>query len=132
MAARHSVAARDRNACVTNEARIFDAIVSRSHTEMHTFVQAAKETCGTGEVGDGKLAMRSTWGGKSEGGPFHVGGLLLMAESPSVFGYFSKLVTGSAGSRTRGGASVDAKPGARVVSKASIDRRFCSGKRYGR
>ena len=90
-----------------------DAIVTRSHTEMHTFLQAAKETCGTGEVGDSHL-----WGGKSGGGH------LLIAESPSVFGYFSKLVTGSAGSRTRGAASVDAKPGARVVSKASIDRRF--------
>ena len=90
-----------------------DAIVTRSRSEMHTFLQAAKETCGTGEVGDSHL-----WGGKSGGGH------LLIAESPSVFGYFSKLVTGTAGSRTRGGASVDAKPGARVVSKASIDRRF--------
>ena len=90
-----------------------DVIVTRSHTEMHTFLQAAKE----------KLAPRGKliriWGGKSGGGYLHVGGLLLIAESPSVFGYFSKLVTGTAGSRSRGGASVDAKPGARVVSKAA-------------
>ena len=89
-----------------------DAIVTRSRSEMHTFLQAAKENLRHG--GSWRCTM---WGGKSGGGP--VRGLLLMAESPSVFGYFSKLVTGTAGSRTRGGASVDAKPGARVVSKAA-------------
>ena len=64
-----------------------------------------------------RVFMRAAWS---------CGLLTSLAESPNVFTYFSKLVTGSVGTHAEVG--FDAKPGARVVSKASIDRRFCSGR----